>query len=333
MDWSKGFSASYYLAVVDPQSWRDISRIEMTGGKVSKMSTGLRNAADVTCTDFEQGKEYWVRIWMTATQGANSDAVPLFTGIASSASVNMDGNRRVYPVQCYSVLKPAQDVLLQRGWYAPAQTSADVLIRQLLAVCPAPLVIDAGIPYLHSSIVAGNGETHLSMVDRILTAIGWRMVLEGDGTIHVCKRASVVSASFDALENDVIEPRVELTRDWFNCPNVFRAIQEELTAVARDDSEDSFLSTVNRGREIWMEEDGCDFSDGETIGEYALRRLKEEQSVAVVVTYDRRFHPDINVTDLVRLVYPGQGIEGIYTVSSQDIELGYGAKVSEEVIM
>ena len=168
MDWSKGFSASCYMSVVDPDSWRDIQRMELTGGRVSKMSTGLRQSADVKCTKFDVGKEIWIRIYMTVSQGRDSVNVPLFTGLATSSDTDVDGTRKEYPVQCYSVLKPAQDTLLLRGWYAPVETGANTLFRMLLGVCPAPLVIDAGCPSLTAEIIAGKGETNLSMVDRIL---------------------------------------------------------------------------------------------------------------------------------------------------------------------
>ena len=332
MDWSKGFSASCYMSVVDPDSWRDIQRMELTGGRVSKMSTGLRQSADVTCTEFDVGKEIWIRIYMTVSQGRDSVNVPLFTGLATSSDTDVNGTRKEYPVQCYSVLKPAQDTLLLRGWYAPVETVANTLFRMLLGVCPAPLVIDAGCPSLTAAIIAGKGETNLSMVDRILTAINWRMVLEGDGTIHICPKASKVSMTFDALEYDVIEPEVTLARDWFDCPNIFRAVQDDLTAIARDDDPDSFLSTVRRGREVWKEEDGCDFAEGETIGEYAIRRLREEQQVALVVSYSRRFHPDVKIGDIIRLAYPGSGLEGAFTVNTQSMELGK-TSIDEEVIL
>lgn len=320
------------MSVVDPDSWRDIQRMELTGGRVSRMSTGLRQSADVTCTEFVVGKEIWIRIYMTVSQGRDSVNIPLFTGLATSSDTEVDGTRKGYPVQCYSVLKPAQDTLLLRGWYAPVETGANTLFRMLLGVCPAPLVIDTGCPSLTAAIIAGKGETNLSMVDRILTAINWRMVLEGDGTIHICPKATNVSMTFDALEYDVIEPEVTLARDWFDCPNVFRAVQDDLTAIARDDDPDSFLSTVRRGREVWKEEDGCDFAEGETIGEYAIRRLKEEQQVALVVSYSRRFHPDVKIGDIVRLAYPGSGLEGAFTVNTQSMELGK-TSIDEEVML
>lgn len=80
-----------------------------------------------------------------------------------------------------------------------------------------------------------------------------------------------------------------------------------------------------------MEEDNCDLADNESISEYALRRLKEEQTVAITVSYNRRFDPGIYVGDKIYLHYAAQNIEGDFTITEQSIELGYGARVTEEV--
>ena len=52
----------------------------------------------------------------------------------------------------------------------------------------------------------------------------------------------------------------------------------------------------------------------------------------VSVSYNRRFNPDVMVSDIVRLQYPHLGISGDYRVVSQSIELGSGARTSEEVV-
>ena len=109
------------------------------------------------------------------------------------------------------------------------------------------------------------------------------------------------------------------------------AIDDDMTGIARDDSPDSPLSTVNRGREVWEQEDNCDLADNETIAEYAQRMLREAQRVSQTASYDRRYIPDIVPGDIVMLRYPAQGLDGPYVVESQDIDLGYSATTSEEV--
>lgn len=330
MNWSKGFSSRYYVTFVDPVTWQDLETFNITGGSINVSEDNLRQTADLDCVRYEEQGERWVRVWLDARQNDDSYHGALFTGLASSPSKSISGNYISNTLQCYSVLKPLDDVLLPRGWFAsPGNT--ENLIRTLLAVTPAPVVIDdtEPLPALSSTIIAEDGETYLSMLEVVLNAVNWRLQITGEGAVYISPIASAYSASFDAIDNDCLETEITVTNDWYSCPNVFRVIVGEMSAVARDESEDSMLSIPNRGREIWAEESNGNIYAGESLSAYASRRLSEEQMHDYEISYTRRYHPDVNVSDLVRIHYPGQEIDGIFYVASQTINLGYGASVSE----
>ena len=298
MDWSQGFSASYYGCYVDPSSWRDIERFEITEGNIERTDESLRESASVTLSEYEQGTERWIRIYLDTKQNESGTHTALFTGLAMTPDRNIDGFRTKYELDCYSVLKPASDILLQRGWYAPVDTSSGQIIKNLLMGF-APVVVADNSPRLSQAIIAEDKESNLSMVNKILQAINWRIRIDGNGTINILPKPIEVSATFNPVTNDVIEPQLTYTRDWFDCPNCFRAVSEDLFSVAKDESLTSPLSIPNRGREIWMEEDGVDLADDESISEYAVRKLKAEQAVSTSVSYTRRFDPNVNVGDIV----------------------------------
>lgn len=331
MNWNLGFSASYYGTIVDPQSWRDVERFEITEGKISRTNDSLYQSADITCTDWNPDKERWIRVYLEARQNDSGERHALFTGLATSPERNLDGTLVEFPLQCYSVLKPAEDILLQRGWFAPVGVPCDLIIKDLLSVCPCPVEFGDAIPALNDEIIAEDRESNLSMTRKIINAIGWRLRLLGDGTVQILNDDSNYVTMFDTLQSDVIQPQISVTNDWFNCPNIFRAISGELTATVRDDSPDSLLSTVTRGREVWAEDSNAKYAEGEGIANYALRRLKEEQSYYLKASYNRRYHPNVYPSDKVLLHYPAQAIDGVFRVQSQSIELGYGAGTSEEV--
>ena len=330
MEWSKGFSALYHMTLVDPITWHDVGRVEITGGSIQRESDGMMQSADIDTREFPSGERY-IRIYLDARQEGGGDTVALFTGLATTPDTDYNGVIESHTVQCYSVLKAADDVLLERGYYVPAGISADVILNQLLSVVPAPVEVADGAPSLLASIVADEDDTYLDMVQRVVAAINWRMRLTGMGEIVIEPKPKDAIMTFDPLDNDCIETQITASNDWYSCPNVFRAIDEDMTAIARDDSEDSPLSTINRGREIWAQDTSCDLNDNESIGEYAARRLREEQKNALSATYKRRFQPDIMPDDLIYLKYPEQGLNGVFRVTSQTIDLGYGATTSEEV--
>lgn len=331
MDWSKGFSASYYMAIIDKRTWNDASRREITGGSISRSGSGLRQSADIDCPGYEPGTEQWIRVWLDVRQNGAAEHVAVFTGLACSPSIKRDGNIKEIPLECYSVLKPADDVMLQRGWYiAAGMNGAQMAASMLQEVIPAPVIVEGSSPALQQAIIAEDGETVLSMVDKILDAIGWQLRIDGMGTVTLRDISDEPVATF-GTDYDIVETEIQIEQDWFDCPNVFRAVSDDMTAIARDDSESSPLSTVTRGREIWMEETNCDMNDGESIEEYSIRRLKEEQQKSTRVTYNRRFHPDVMTGDMIRLNYPAQELQGNYRVSDQTIQLEHGARTEEEV--
>lgn len=331
IDWIKGLSVETYIMEVDSESWKDIDRIEIMGGSIARTDEGLRNAADLECKDYDQTKERWIRIYLDARQSGDGEHRALFTGLASAPDRDIYGVVNTNKVVCSSVLQPCNDVLLPRGWYAPAGANAATVLRDLLSATPAPVEVIGETPKLLNHIVAEERETRLTMVDKVLLAIGWRLQILGDGTIRISEKANAPLIMLDPNKNDCIETDLTVSYDWYSAPNVIRATTDTASVTYKDMS-DSQLSVMNRGREIWVEETDCNLNDGETLESYAIRRLKELQMIRNGVSYRRRFIPDIYTTDLVELHYPAQNIDGVFYIESQNITLGYGATVSEEVI-
>lgn len=332
MDWNKGFSAKYYARILDRIAWRETKQIELVGGSVTRSNIDLRQNSELSCVDFNPDTELWIRVWLDVRQGNDSAHIPLFTGLTSSPDRDYDGNLQTNSIQCYSVLQPLQDIFLPRGWYAPAGASASTLLKVLMSVTPAPVSFVGVTPQLKNNIIAEDDETNLTMADKILKAINWRLKIDGSGHIQVCEQAISPVAVIDPINNDVIEPQVKVKKDWYSCPNVFRAIDEDEEVVVKDNNLNSPLSIVNRGREIWAQETSCDLNLGENLTDYARRRLKELQQTAFTVSYSRRFIPDVFPADIVRLNYPQQQVTGNFGIVSQKIELGYGARTEEEVV-
>ena len=335
INWSKGISAKYYASIVDPNTWRDISDISITGGSVKYTDSGVRVTADVECTSFDSEKEYWIRLYLVARQGGEIERVPLFTGIASVPDVTYHGNKATIKIQCYSALSIAEKIYLPLGWYASeGSNGADSIKDLLFDIVKVPVVIDSvsddELPIISQSIIAESEETNLSMVDKILLAINWRLLIDGDGTIHIAPPSSSVSGSFDYRNNDIFEMDVSISNNWFDIPNVFRAVGSGVSSIAKDEDPNSPFSISNRGREIWANETDVVLTENEKIGEYANRRLKELQSVQKTLDYTRRFDPDVKISDHVQINYLGQGISGIYYVKSQTLTIGYGGRISEQ---
>lgn len=330
MDWSKGFSAKYILKTVNPDTWADKEEFDFSDGSIDyDSSADLRASASVTLPGKIDDGETWIRIYLQATQGGDGATVPIFTGLTTTPERQLDGAKETYKVDCYSTLKPCEDVILPRGYYVPAGSGA-AKIKELLSVSPALVEVVGDSPGITDSIVAEDGETRLSMALQILDAINWQIQILGDGTIRIQPKDMDPVLTMSADENDIIETSVTDTNDWYDIPNCYMAISDDYgAAVARDDS-GSPLSTVTRGREVWQCGSGVDLS-GETIAEYAARKLKELQASARSLEYTRRFFTGVHVGDRVAISYPGYDLVGVFRISSQSLELSQGCKVKEKV--
>ena len=330
MNYGAGFKATYYAAIIDPLSWTETDRLNIKSGSVKRQKTGLRQTADIEATDYDQTQELWIRVFMDARQGEDITHEALFTGIVSAPEREVTGTAVNRPLACYSVLKPCEDIVLQRGWYAGAGENGAAVLRRLLTASPAPVVVNGETPNLSDHIVAESGETNLSMIDKVLDAIGWILSIDGDGTIEISPKPTEPTIIMGTSTADIVETSFSITHNWYACPNVFRVTSGDMEYTARDDDPESPLSTVSRGREIVKAEDDVTLSTDEGISEYAERRLKEEQQNIVSAEYSRVYVPDLNVGDNVKLVYPQ--ISGEYVVEEQNIELTYGGRTTEKVI-
>lgn len=333
MNWAEGFTAAYYITIVDQKSWRDTTRMEITGGTIERSADELMESADLDMTELPEGGEAWIRIWLDADQGGITHE-PLFTGLTSAPSREINGRREKYKVECFSVLKPVDDIILERGFYVPTEVTAPQVVERLLKRGPAPVKVSpvSSPPKLEEAIIAEDGETNLTMVQRILDVINWRMRIDGRGVIHVEPAAKSVVSMFDANRNDTIQLSVTDEYDWYSCPNILRVISGDLTAVARDDDPESPLSTVRRGREIWQEESSVSLGTNESISAYTLRKLKELQGPARTISYSRRFDPNVSVGDIIAINHPEIGIDGIFRVKSQSLSLSFGCRTSETAV-
>lgn len=327
MNWNQGFTFKIYGRVVDENSFGDKDQFDIVSGDIAKTDTELRESANITVQNYVPNGEQWIRIYMDCSQDSDRYHVPIFTGLATSPSRDIDGTVQETKMECYSVLKPLEDVLLPRGWYARAYREPNRILDELFEPIKAPVSYDSDLHVLESHILAEDGETNLSMLDKLLESLNLTLRIDGYGNVAVRATQNIPVATFTPNGFDIIEPQLTYKNDWYGCPNVYMAIDDELMAIARDDDENSPLSTVNRHREIWAEDDGVDLADNETLAEYARRMLKKAQMHVETLSYKRRYVPNIEIGDTIRLRYPE--FAGIYRVISQKYDMS--GSVSEEV--
>jgi hypothetical protein len=321
MDFSAGYASSFRVVRLDHASWREDGVID----RVSSLSVvhsidsdaPLVDSADLELDSPAEG-ECYVRVYMDCDQHGSRTSVPLGTFLLES--VSGDGPSRTN-AELWSVLKPAEERTLPVGWHAVRGTSSAAKAAELVSqCCDCPVSYEVGSPTLAENVVAGEGESYLSMAWALLSD-GWAIVPDGLGTVHISKGGSegAVSAS------DVIG---RISEEWnlSGVPNAITVVEsgKEVTVTNSDPS--SPTSTVSRGRVIEGDPSGQRNSD-ETLAMFARRLLREQSTVVRRATYDREYRDDISCGDYVTI--PNH--EGLWKVVSQSVECGAGAVVSETV--
>lgn len=329
MDYSKGYTASFYAAYVDPGTWQDGERFELVSGSINRNAEGLRQSAELTVREYSQTTDRWIRVFMDCDQEGDRAHVPLMTGIASTPGEEHGDAATEVSLKVYSPLKAAEDIKLELGAYIPAGTNGAEAVRRLLSAQPAPVRINGEAPALDEAVIAEQNEDCVTMSDRILEAIGWQLQIDGDGTIILSEKEANPRPKLKMSpdENDIIEPGFSKERDWFNCPNVLYVSSGSQTYRATDEDPESPLSIQARGREVIQIEDNVTLAGGEGIIQYGRRRLKELQQVTETAAYTRRFIPDINVGDAVLIDYPD--LQGTYIIETQSISLTTNGQTQE----
>lgn len=328
MDWTKGYTAGYRLAVMNKKTWREIDNIEVISGTVTKTTEGLRETAQVTVTDWPYETEQWVRLVLETKQGDTIERWPVFTGLATAPSISYDGGRKTVALECYSGLKSLEDYILPRGWYAPAGADIGQVLSKLFEKTPAPFSYIQPAPVLSESIVAEEGETAQTVADKILGATSWRLRVSGDGAIRLEPACRSPVITLDPVNADIIEPAIDVTADWYSAPNVFIATTDTTVGVAKDET-GGRLSIEARGREVIKEEHVE--ATGIDVSIVARQKLEEAQAVEQTARYNRRYWNGVYPGDIIALAYPDQGLTGWYRVTAQTVTCSHAGRTSEEV--
>lgn len=324
MDFTKGYKAAFYAAFLDPVTWSENLRFEIVSGSISRSNTGLRHSAELSVRSWDETTDRWARIYLDCDQNGERSHEALFTGIISTPSDNQTGATNEVKLRLYSPLKAAKDIKLPVGWYVPKNADGVNMVLSLLKSQPAPVEAEGLHPRLKESIIAEANENCVTMIEKILTAINWRLQIAGDGTVLLSPQPDAPTLTMSANANDIIEVgTITKDHDFFTCPNVLTVIAGDSTYTLKDDED-----ILERGREIQVIEDSVTLADNESIIQYAVRRLKDLQEKTETIGYTRRYMPDVNISDLVKIDY--EDTNGVYEVESQDITLGAGVKTNEK---
>ena len=335
VDFSLGYSSSFSLRRVDQATWASgPSYVPVISASVELDATDeypllQAGSCEVTLDVADSFEEGFYRIEMTVEQDGVRELVPIATLLMSSGDSSVDHVTQTASVTGYSVLKPAADRLMLTGTYAPKGCDGAQYTAALLRECtPAPISVEGSFT-LDEHAVFGPGVSYLQAAWTVLKAADWCMRVLGDGSIHISPKPSQASFLLDVEGRHHLMPGAQMTYDLSEVPNRYFAIDGDDVGIAVNEQPGSRTSVSARGRYVDFIDDAPVKIGGETMTNYAKRKLEEMSTVTREWNYTREYISDLVPFDLVAGSTPEFGMSGAFRVLKQSIDCGKGVTVSE----
>ena len=227
-----------------------------------------------------------------------------------------------------SVLAPANERKFKPGEYAPKGVDGAIWAAQRLRMAiKAPVEVIDGFK-LGDHVVFDLGSSYLDGVWKVLDVGGFCMQIAGDGTVTI--RSKEMEPSLIVTSDGAgLMPKMSRSLPIEDVPNVFKVYDGAAEEVARNDDPSSPTSTVARGREIEEVEDSPTRKEGESLRQYASRKLGELSEIYETYDVEREYINGVVPYSVAKVNLPAQGVVGNFRVMSQTLECSKGIKVGE----
>ena len=328
MDWNRSYSSSWRIFRVNRKTWADGELItNIDSASVTRTADGsLLETGNMRATgDFEP--DYY-RIVLTAQQGGDVERVDVATLLFAAEKGEYDYGTTQHNVNGRSVLYPASTTAVVTGGYAPQGADGVQYCRELLEdTINAPVETEGGF-VLSDHIVHQLGSSVLDAVWDVLDAGNYVMQIDGRGVVHILPKPTEPSLVIENASRGMLENGIDYDMSMSEIPNRYIVIEDNNITIATNDREGSPVSTINRGYAVDEVDTSPVLIDGETMSEYALRRLMEESVVKDSRTYQREYAPNVNLYSIIRASL--YGLEGDLRVKSQAITCEHGISLKEK---
>ena len=327
MDWSQSYSTSWRIFRVNRETWADAEQIT-NADKVDITRTAdgeLLESGSMEVTG-QFAADYY-RIVMTAEQGGDVERVDVATLLFNVNSGKVDKGVITQTADGYSVLYPASKTVVLMGEYAPAGVDGARYAGDLLrSAINAPVIVEGSFT-LNDHVVHEVGSSVIEAVWAVLNAGGFVIQIDGRGVVHILPQPTEPALTVDSCSIRLLENGISYDRDISEIPNRYIIIKEDNRTIVVNDDPNSEVSTVNRGYFVDVVDESPTPINGETLGVYGQRKLKELSVLEDKRKYTREYAPNVNVYSIIRASI--NGLEGDLKVTDQSIECGHGITIGE----
>lgn len=344
IDWSESMEQSFEYYEVDPNTWKDIRKIENVKSCSIDRDESSDTLGSASISIVDTLGETYIRAYLLIRQNGNNFRVTLGTFLVQTPSSDFDGKNRNVTMDCYTPLLELTENPPPLGY---TLMKGENILERAYEICRencrAPVVKTELDKTLNENFVSNTNDNWLTFVKDLLAQAKYKFYLDEEGKILFAPIQKLEQLkpvwTFNDDNSSILYPDINLEHDLYGIPNVVEVVcstgTEMYTARIVNDDPNSPTSTVNRGREILYRETSPNIQgipSIEQINEYAEALLEELSSVEYQVSYKHGYCP-VRVGDCVRLNYERADLKDVKAkVISQSINCETSCSVDETAV-
>lgn len=343
-DWSKSMQQTFEYYVVDPGTWKDVSKINDVKSCTISWDADSDTLGSATIDIDGSLEECYVRVYLVTIQNGVRERHPLGTFMVQTPSTSFDGKVRSVTIDAYTPLIELKEKCPPYGYSILKNTNImDMAYRLTAENLRAPVVKTIATDTLYTDFVSEPDDTWITFLKDLLANAKYSFGLDELGRILFTPSQDTAALqplmTFDDSNSSILYPDISMDHDLYGLPNVVEVIYSNGTEYYQsrvvNNDENSPISTVNRGREIIYRDTNPSISGQPTkeqIDAYAKRLLKVMSSIEYTVTFTHGYC-GVRLGDCIRLNYTRAGINNVKAkIISQSIKCEPGCSVKEKAV-
>lgn len=343
VDWTKSMQQRFEYYIVDPNTWKDMSKLENVKSCTISRDLEVTTLGSATIDVTESIGECYVRVYLIAIQNGVEDKVPLGTFLVQTPSSSFDGKVKAVSMDAYTPLIELREKNPPIGYsLLKSENTMERAYQIVRDNLRAPVVEPNCSSKLFDDFVADPNETWLSYVSDLVANAKYELGLDELGRVIFNAKQDTASLrpvwTYTDDNSSILYPEVSMNHDLYGIPNVVEVIYSSgadyYYAKAVNSDPDSPISTKSRGREIVHRISNPDLGNPteNQIEAYAKQCLRDLSSLEYSLSYTHGYCP-VRLGDCVRLNYTRAGLTNVTgKVISQSIKCEPGCPVTEKVI-
>lgn len=344
VDWSKSMQQTFEYYVVDPGTWKDVSKVNDVKSCTISWNADSDTLGSATIDIDGSLEECYIRVYLVTIQNGVKERHPLGTFMVQTPSTSFDGKVRSVTMDAYTPLIELKEKCPPYGYSILKNTNImDAAYRLTAENLRAPVVKTITTDTLYTDFVSEPDDTWITFLKDLLANAKYSFGLDELGRVLFTPNQDTAALqplmTFDDSNSSILYPDISMDHDLYGLPNVVEVIYsngtEHYQSRVVNNDENSPISTINRGREIIYRDTNPRISGQPTkeqIDAYAKRLLKALSSIEYTITF-KHGYCGVRLGDCIRLNYARAGINNVKAkIISQSIKCEPGCSVKEKAV-